>query len=165
MARRGNNPRGNKWNKGGAHGRNKGLSIDFSCFEDFAAELDQLGADLKEIFTDVMEQEAETVAEDTKEAVKRANLPAGGKYSQGDTEDAIIMEPKVEWSGELGEIGLGFDKTKPGAGGFLITGTPKMQPDYALEDIYARKTYARKMRESISDYLGAEIQDHLKRFT
>ena len=49
MARRGNNPRGNKWNKGGAHSRNKGLSIDFSCFEEFAEELDNLGADLKAI--------------------------------------------------------------------------------------------------------------------
>lgn len=164
MARRGNNPRGNKWNKGGAHSRNKGLSIDFSCFEDFAAELDNLGADLKSIFTDIMEQEAETVAEDTKEAVERANLPAHGVYSQGDTKDSIVMQPRVEWSGELGEIGLGFDKTKPGAGGFLITGTPKMQPDYKLEDIYARKSYASKMTRDIMDYLSAEIDDHMREF-
>lgn len=32
--------------------RKRGLSIDFQVFEDFAAELDDLGADLKEIFTD-----------------------------------------------------------------------------------------------------------------
>lgn len=164
MARRGNNPTGRKWNKGGANSRKNGLSIDFSCFEDFADELDKLGADLKEIFTDIMEQEGETVAEDTKEAVSKANLPAGGIYSTGDTEAAIVTQPHVEWSGELGEIGLGFDKTKPGAGGFLITGTPKMQPDKALEDIYARKSYERKMKSDIMDYLSAEIEDHLKRF-
>lgn len=164
MARRGNNPRGNKWNKGGAHSRNKGLSIDFSCFEEFAEELDNLGADLKAILTDVMEQEAETVAEDTKEAVAKANLPAHGAYSNGDTEKTIVMSPKVEWSGELGEIGLGFDKTKPGAGGFLITGTPKMQPDYKLQDIYARKSYASKMTRDIMEYLSAEIDDHMRRF-
>lgn len=144
-------------------GRNS-LKIEFSVFEDFAAKLDELGADLKSIFTDVMEQEAETVAEDTKEAVERANLPARGIYSQGDTKDSIVMQPRVEWSGDLGEIGLGFDKTKPGAGGFLITGTPRMRPDYKLEDIYARKSYERKLVGDIMDYLSAEIDDHMREF-
>ena len=144
--------------------RKNSISIDFSVFSDYAEELDKLGADLKEIFTDVMEQEGETVAEDTKDAVQKGNLPAGGKYSQGDTERAIISQPKVEWSGELGEMGLGFDKTLPGAGGFLITGTPKMQPVQALVDIYGRKSYERRMTEDIMDYLGAEIDDRLKRF-
>lgn len=144
--------------------RKNSISIDFSVFSDYAEELDKLGANLKEIFTDVMEQEGETVAEDTKDAVQKGNLPAGGKYSQGDTERAIIAQPKVEWSGELGEMGLGFDKTLPGAGGFLITGTPKMQPVQELVDIYGRKSYERKMTEDIMDYLGAEIDDRLKRF-
>lgn len=144
--------------------RKNSINIDFSVFSDYAEELDKLGADLKEIFTDVMEQEGETVAEDTKDAVQKGNLPAGGKYSQGDTERAIIAQPKVEWSGELGEMGLGFDKTLPGAGGFLITGTPKMQPVQELVDIYGRKSYERKMTEDIMDYLGAEIDDRLKRF-
>lgn len=144
-------------------GRNS-LKIEFSVFEDFAAKLDELGADLKSIFTDVMEQEAETVAEDTKEAVESANLPARGIYSQGDTKDSIVMQPRVEWSGDLGEIGLGFDKTKPGAGGFLITGTPRMRPDYKLEDIYARKSYERKLVGDIMDYLSAEIDDHMREF-
>lgn len=164
MARRGNNPYGNKGNRGGSYARKKGLSIDFSVFEDFAAELDGMGADLKEIFTDVMEQEGETVAEDTKEAVKHAYLPAKGAFSRGDTEDSIVTNPKVEWSGSLGEIGLGFDKTKRGAGGFLITGTPKMQPDHELEKIYSQKKYSKQMTEDIMDYLQAEIDDRLKRF-
>lgn len=144
--------------------RKNSINIDFSVFSDFADELDRLGADLKNIFTDVMEQEGETVAEDTKDAVSKSNLPAQGRYSQGDTEASIVMQPKVEWSGELGEMGLGFDKTKPGAGGFLITGTPKMQPVSQLVDIYGRKSYERKLTNDIMDYLGAEIDDHMQRF-
>lgn len=144
--------------------RKNSINIDFSVFSDFADELDRLGADLKTIFTDVMEQEGETVAEDTKDAVSKSNLPAQGRYSQGDTEASIVMQPKVEWSGELGEMGLGFDKTKPGAGGFLITGTPKMQPVSQLVDIYGRKSYERKLTNDIMDYLGAEIDDHMQRF-
>ena len=144
--------------------RKSALSIDFSVFEDFATELEGLGADLKEVFTDVMEQEGETVAEDTKAAVQKAYLPAKGEFSRGETESSIIMQPKVEWSGSLGEIGLGFDKTKPGAGGFLITGTPKMQPDHELEKIYSQKKYERNMTKDIMEYLQAEIDDRLKRF-
>lgn len=164
MARRGNNIHGHKGNRGGQFARKKGLSIDFSVFGDLTAELDDLGADLKEIFTDVMEQVGETVGEDTKEAVKKAYLPAKGEFSRGDTEKSIVMDPKVEWSGNLGEIGLGFDKTKPGAGGFLITGTPKMQPDHELVKIFSQKKYERKMTETIMDHLQAEIDDRMKDF-
>lgn len=159
-----NNSHGYKGNRGGSFARKKGLSIDFSVFEEFAEKLDDLGADLKKIFTDVMEQEGETVAEDTKEAVKKAYLPAKGEFSRGDTESSIVMHPKVEWSGTLGEIGLGFDKTQRGAGGFLITGTPKMQPDHELEKIYSQKKYEREMTKDIMEYLQAEIEDQLKRF-
>jgi hypothetical protein len=151
------NRTGAKWTKGGSMSRKKGFYIDFSNFEEYAEMLENLGADLKEIFESAMEQAAEDVQEDTIAAVAKGNLPAGGKYSQGDTEDAVIRNPKVEWQGTVGEIKLGFDKTKPGAGGFLITGTPKMQPDYALEKIYGSKSYENKIKKQIEEHLQEEI--------
>lgn len=162
----GNNPTGKKWNRGGSMRRNKGLNIDFYCFEEYAEALDQMGVDLKPVFTDVMEQSGEGVAKDVLAAVQRPNLPAKGKY-QGpnkQTEASIIMHPKVEWSGDYGEIGLGFDKTKPGAGGWLITGTPEMQPDYELQKIFARKKYASDLIKSINDYLGDVVRYNFSRF-
>ena len=151
------NRSGVKWNKGGSKRRKNFIDIDFSNFAYFAEEIDKLNGDLKKIFGDAMEQAAETVQDDTRDAVAAANLPAGGQFSQGETEDSIIQYPKVQWSGSVGEIGLGFDKTKPGAGGFLITGTPSMHPDYALEDIYARKKYTRQ----IVDQINQDLQDAL----
>lgn len=156
-----NNPFGHKWNKGGASKRKNYISIDFSAFEEYAEELERLGADLKEIFTDVMEQEAESIQEDTLDALNKANLPAKGVYSIGTTKKSVDPNPRTGWSGSIGEIGLGFDKSKPGAGGFLITGTPRMQPDAELERIYNRKSYERKVNNSIMDYLQAEIDDRL----
>lgn len=156
-----NNPFGHKGNRGGAMRRKNSISIDFSVFEDYAAELDDLGANLQEIFEDVMEQEAETVQEDTLEALDNANLPAQGEYSIGTTKDNVNQHPKVEWSGSIAEVGLGFDKSKPGAGGFLITGTPRMKPDQALVEIYGRKKYQKRIQDSIMDYLQAEIEDRL----
>lgn len=133
------------------------ISIDFSSFADYAEKLDKLGGNLQKVFNDAMEQAAETVQEDTKEAMAKSNLPASGKYSQGDTEASIIRDAKVVWHGSIGEIGLGFDKTKPGAGGFLITGTPKMRPNQALANIYSRKTYEKKLKKQIEKDLQKAI--------
>ena len=127
--------------QGGKYARNKTLSIDFSQFEEYGERLDKLGVDLKTAVGDAMEKAAEKVQEDVHEAVQKPNLPARGLYSEGQTETSIIDSPQVEWSGLTGEIKLGFDKTKPGAGGFLITGTPKMQPDKKLAQIFQSKKY------------------------
>lgn len=144
--------------------RKSAIEIDFGVFEDLADQLEKLGADLKETFSDVMEEEGKKVAEDTVKAVANAYLPAKGSYSTGETQKSIIMQPKVEWSGSEASIGLGFDKTKPGAGGFLITGTPKMQPDYALEKIYGQKKYERDMKKHIVEGLQDQIQKRLGQF-
>lgn len=146
--------------------RKSAIEIDFGVFEDLADQLEKLNADLKETFSEVMEEEGKKVAKDTVEAVQDANLPAGGKYSSSakETANSVIMNPKVEWSGSEGSIGLGFDKTKPGAGGFLITGTPKMRPDYALEKIYGQKKYERDMRKHIIEGLQKQIEKRLGQF-
>lgn len=148
---------GRRYSRGGSRRRRNYIDIDFSNFADFAERLDKLGGDLQKIFGDAMEQAAETVQDDVRDAVSAGNLPAGGNYSTGDTEASIIQDPRVQWSGSLGEIGLGFDKTKPGAGGFLTTGTPFMKPDYKLQDIFSTRKYARKIVEQINQ----ELQDAL----
>lgn len=137
--------------------RKRMIDMDFSAFSDYAEKLDKLGASLPDAFSKAMEQAAETVQEDTISAMAKGNLPAGGRYSQGDTEAQIIRDAKVIWHGSVGEIGLGFDKTRPGAGGFLITGTPKMRPNRALEDIYGRKKYERDLKKDIEEVLQDEI--------
>lgn len=147
--------------------RNHGLSIDFSCFETYAEELEKLGADIPEIFSEVMEEAGKEVQEKTKEASANAYLPAGGKYrsSNSETLAAIDPSPKPIVSGSVIEIGLGFDKSKPGAGGFLITGTPKMAPDYKLEDLYVRKRYKNKLVKEIGESLQDEIDKRFRRFS
>lgn len=158
---RGGNYSGVKWNKGGSGSRKKGISIDFSQFSELAEQLENLGADLEEVIADAMEQTAETVENDTVEAVAKANLPAGGKYSQGETADSIVRNAKAEKYGVSVEIDIGFDKTKPGAGGFLITGTPKMRPDYELEKIYGTKKYESQLKKDIDQLLQDEIDTRI----
>lgn len=146
------NHTGAKWTKGGALGRNR-LSLELSGFDEIITKLDELYEDVRPILTEAMENAAEMVEYDTEAAVKKAHLPAHGRYSTGDTEKSIVRNAKVEWSGTVGEIGIGFDKTKKGAGGFLITGTPRMRPDWELERMYTQKKYKREVQETISDVL------------
>ena len=143
------NKTGAKWTQGGSKSRRRTLDIEFYAFAEYAEKLEQLGVDMPKVIADAMEHAANTVAKDTRSAMASANLPAEGKYSQGDTEESIITDPKAEMHGTYITINLGFDKTKAGAGGFLITGTPKMRPDYKLEDIYGRRKYISKIMKQI----------------
>jgi len=152
MAWHGGNYLGNKGNRGGKFKRVK-FGIDFSQFQNLAEDLQALGADLQELFDDVLEQTAENVQFDVDEAMDAKNLPAKGRYSRGITRKSIDKNPKPKWSGTVGSVGYGFDKTKPNAGSWLITGTPRMQPNYKLEDIFARKKYTRDLAKDIMEYL------------
>lgn len=137
--------------------RKQMISIDFKNFSDYAEKIDKLGANLKSVFSKAMEEAAEKVQQDTIAAIQPVNLPAKGRYSTGDTLNSVIRYPKTKWEGSVGEIPIGFDKTKPGAGGWLITGTPKMRPDYALEKIYGTKRYENELKKTIEKALQREI--------
>ena len=156
------NRTGAKGNKGGSKRRNQ-FSIDWSQYEEFANTLEDLGADMKKIFTDVMNMEAETIQDDTEDAVSMANLPAQGKYSTGETKKSIEKNPKTDWSGAKASIHIGFDKTKPNAGTFLITGTPRMQPDRALEKIYTKKKYLSEVQKDIGDYFAETLHERIEK--
>lgn len=132
------------------------LSLEGNMFAEAAEKLDKLGADLQGIFTVAMQKAGEKVQADTHSAMAKGNLPAGGKYSQGETEGTIV-DPKVITSGTMIEVPVGFDKTKKGAGGWLITGTPKMSPDGELNKIYKGKKYNTEVKKIVADKLKSEI--------
>ena len=56
-------------------------------------------------------------------------------------------------------MGVGFDYAKKGAGGFLISGTPRMRPDYELRKMYKQKTYMRKIQQDMIDVVEDYIVD------
>ena len=139
------------------------LKLDTSAFEAYAERLDRLGANLKPIFTKALEQAADKITQDTQEAMQNQNLPAGGKYHHAGnpTERSILEHPKVKWSGMIGEMGVGFDFSKHGAGGYLITGTPRMAPDRELNKIYKSKRYMSEIKKGMRNVFEDAIQDYM----
>lgn len=135
------------------------MRLELTGFEELLDKLDKIGGDLKPVVTDALEQAGETIEWDTKEAVAKANLPAKGKFSKGDTEKTIVSNPKVNWTAGVATIGVGFDYGKDGAGGFLITGTPRMKPDQALLTMYKRKKYMAKIKSEMEEIVNEAIEE------
>lgn len=138
------------------------LKLQTKGFEELITKLEGLNGNVKKAVTDALEQVGETIGEDTEDAIEKSNLPAYGKYSKGNTKNSIVKNPTVNWAGTSAEIGIGFDFGKPGAGGFLITGTPRMKPDYELQKIYKRRKYMSQiqsdMAEIVNDYIVEKME-------
>lgn len=121
--------------------RNK-IGLVTEGFEDYMAKLDKLGG------TALMKEGVESALKASKEYVNPLisqamnKLPAGGKYSTGDTKSSIDNDMSVEWEGMTGSIKVGFDFKKSGLKSiFLMYGTPKMKPVPGLKGaIYGAKT-------------------------
>lgn len=133
------------------------LKLEIGGFEEYIAKLEDLEADIKPIVTEALNKAGEKVTSDTIAAVSESNLPRGGKYSSGETKKSILQNPQTSWSGYIAEIGVGFDFSRPGAGGFLITGTPRIPPDKALKKIYKGKKYMKDVQQGMCETFQKEI--------
>lgn len=138
------------------------LRLDTKGFESLLTKLDEVGGNINEVVTKALEEAGQTIAEDTHKAMAASYLPAGGKYSNGKTEAAIVDNPQVEWSGSRASIEVGFDFGKPGAGGFLITGTPKMKPDKELNRMYKGKKYMKQIQDQMSEVVSEAISKAMR---
>ena len=84
------------------------LRLDTSGFEELIVKLDSLNGDVKAAVTDALQQAAETVRDDTMDALESQYMPHQGLYSTGQTKTTVVA-PSVNWSGTLAEAPVGFD--------------------------------------------------------
>lgn len=139
------------------------LKLDATGFESMLAKLDSLGGNVKEAVQEALTKAGETISRDTIAALDPANLPAGGNFSKGDTRSSVITDAQVRWEGLTAYIPVGFDFSKPGAGGFLITGTPRMRPDVALLKMYKQKSYMNQIQKDISNIILDYVIEAMER--
>ena len=110
-----------------------------------------------EVVAAAMAEIAGQIDADTAAAVQPGNLPAGGEYSQGETAASVITDTSVRWDGMTAWLPIGFDFGSPGAGGYLISGTPRMRPVSRLRQMLRQKKYMAEMHER----LWKIINDHI----
>lgn len=127
-------------------GRNK-IGLQVSGIDEYMAKLDKLGG------TDAMRRGVESALKASKQHVNpkieaaMGKLPAGGRYSTGDTKESIDKDMSVEWQGMTASIKVGFDFSKSGLKsiylmyGTKVNGTPRMKPVSGLKAaIYGAKS-------------------------
>lgn len=122
------------------------------------AKLDELGG------TQAMKKGVEEALVESKKHVNpliekaMAKLPAGGRYSTGNTKESIDKDMSVDWEGMTGVIKVGFDFSKSGITSILLMkGTPRMKPVSGLNGaIYGAKTQkeiAEIQEKVLSDFI------------
>lgn len=131
------------------------LSIDFSAFAEMAEKLDELGGDLKGAAQEALEVSKDHVNASLHRDMKR-------HHRTGRTEMSIMDHAKVEWSGNIAEIEVGFNVAHYGLPSiFLMYGTPKMLPDRRLyNDVYGAST-KRKIRQLQEEVFRKAIEKRM----
>lgn len=143
------------------------LKLDTRGIEDLITKLEGLNGEVKKAVTEAMEKAADKISRDTDAAMAPAFLPAHGKYSQGDTKKAIVKDARATWSGTEASVGVGFDYSKKGSGGVLITGyyrtggaingTARMAPNQKLKEMYKGKKYMLEISNEMADVVNGYI--------
>jgi hypothetical protein len=140
----------------------KKIGLQFQGWEEYISKLDELGGStvVKKGVEEALIESKKHVNPLIGQSVARNKLPAGGKYSHGNTEQSIDEEMKVEWKGLTGEIKIGFDFSKSGVTSvFLMYGTPKMKPVAGLKNaIYGAKT-----QKEVAEIQEKILAEHIKK--
>ena len=144
--------------------RNK-IGLQFEGWEETIAKLNELsgGKDTAVAVAHALMDSKEYVNKQIEKTMVKANLPAKGKYSFGDTKESIDTDMTVVWEALTGSIKVGFDFSKSGPKsiflmyGTKVHGTPRMSPVKGLKNaIYGAKTQkevAKIQAEIINRYI------------
>ena len=136
------------------------FTLDSSSLKNLMATLYRLEHEMaKDTIAQLLVEGAEKINAETERGMGHQFLPARGRYSTGQTEGSIVDTSAVHWEGGVAWVPIGFDFSKPGAGGYLISGTPKMRPDPVLNKLYKGKTFMNQVDEEMFDKLNKKIQE------
>lgn len=119
----------------------KKFELEFEGWEELAEQFRDLGGDTKQLTEKVLKATHEYITPKIHDKMQTSNLPAQGKYSQGDTEKQIIDEVNIEWTGTSATVDVGFSLDEGIIPIFLIYGTPSMSAAKGLKNaIYGTQT-------------------------
>lgn len=128
--------------------------FDITALEKYADQLQEAGgmAAVKRAVQGGMLATKKQVNAEVTTAMQSGNLPAGGKYSVGDTMEHLNEEMTVDWEGNMARLKLGFNMEGGGiASIFLMYGTPRHDPASGLREAlkeHPKKISRKKMQEA-----------------
>ncbi|HIZ16859.1 MAG TPA: hypothetical protein H9675_04745 [Firmicutes bacterium] len=129
------------------------LSLNFDGFAEILNKLEKLGKNSNDT--------AETALIESKHYVHKNLEDAMAAHNRtGQTERSLHYQDKIEWTGSIAEMGVGFDISGGGLPSiFLMYGTPRMSPDKKLYNaIFGNKT-----RKEISEIQSDIFRNYLRK--
>lgn len=128
--------------------------FDITALEKYADQLQEAGGmtAVKRAVQGGMLATKKQVNSEVTTAMQSGNLPAGGKYSTGDTMGHLNEEMTVDWEGNMARLKLGFNMEGGGITSiFLMYGTPRHAPASGLREAlkeHPKKISRKKMQEA-----------------
>lgn len=111
--------------------------FDTTALQKYAEQLEAAGgtAAVKRAVEGGMKSTKQQTNTQVTAAMQASNLPAGGKYSTGETLEHLNKDMSVDWEGNMARMKLGFNLDADGLVSiFLMYGTPKMAPAAGLRE-------------------------------
>lgn len=113
------------------------VAVEFAGFDEVLKKLNKLGADTKQITEDALQKSFDIVTRKAEAAIAKPNLPAGGKFSTGRTEESLTRTLDVTWTGTEASAPVGFNIKKGGLPSiFMMYGTPRYIKVQAVYDAF-----------------------------
>ncbi len=113
------------------------VAVEFAGFDEVLKKLNKLGADTKQITEDALQKSFDIVTKKAEAAIAKPNLPAGGKFSTGRTEESLTRTLDVTWTGTEASAPVGFNIKKGGLPSiFMMYGTPRYMKVQAVYDAF-----------------------------
>lgn len=113
------------------------VAVEFAGFDEVLKKLNKLGADTKQITEDALQKSFDIVTKKAEAAIAKPNLPAGGKFSTGRTEESLTRTLDVTWTGTEASAPVGFNIKKGGLPSiFMMYGTPRYMKFQAVYDAF-----------------------------
>lgn len=133
------------------------LSIDFSNFAEYAARLEELGGSLEKTAEEALTKSKDLIDANLHDLMKR-------HHRSGHTEESLLDDAQVVWSGGEASIDIGFDIAHGGLPsiflmyGTTVNGTPRTPKDQALYDAVYGAATQRKIRKLQEQIFAEAIQ-------
>ena len=138
------------------------IKIDFDGFDEMLKQFEQMEKDLKPAVEKALEASFDVVTPGIKSVIPSHRV-------SGATEESLIKTPQVEWSGNVGEVKVGFDLGDEIASQFLIygakasaTGVPYRAPDMRLWNAVHGSAVTKKVAEVQKEVFERELMKRNK---
>ena len=137
------------------------MKILFDGFEDLAAAIDRSGKDLKPAVDEALQKTQDYISERVTSAASPYASKGGGMkgYATGRMFNTIINDGKVNWTGSVATVDVGFRISASGGWHsiFVMYGTPRMSKDSriynAIRGTKTKKDIAEIQKKSMQEYL------------